>query len=241
MEVIIHAEELFRIGGMPVTNALLLSAVSFLFLSTIGVVFKSRLALVPGKFQNVMELGFESLLNFVDTILHDRKKTEKYFPLIATVFFFILVSNWLGLLPGVGSFLYEHNGVEFPLLRSPASDLNFTIALSLIAVTSINFLGIVAIGFAKHASKFFTFKSPLDFFVGLLEFISEIAKIISFSFRLFGNVFAGEVLLTIIMFLIPYIIPLPFLVLEVFVGFVQAFVFAMLITVFVGMATTEHN
>ena len=241
MEVVIHAEELFRIGYLPVTNALLLSAVSLIFLSTIGVLFKRQIVLVPGKFQNAVEFSFEGLLHFFDSILYDRKKTEKYFSLIATVFFFILVSNWLGLLPGVGSLLYNGHDTAFPLLRSPASDLNFTIALALIAVLSVNVLGMIAIGFTKHASKFFTIKSPIDFFVGLLEFISEIAKIISFSFRLFGNVFAGELLLTIIMFLVPYVIPLPFLMLEIFVGFIQAFVFAMLVTVFIGMATAETS
>ena len=238
VEISIHAEELFRIGVFPITNALLLGAVSFLGLSFIGVAFRGRLALVPDKFQNAVELGFEGLLDFVDTILNDRRKTEKYFPLIATVFFFILFSNWLGILPGVGSLLYKNSEAFVPLFRSPASDLNLTIALALIAVFSVNILGAVAIGAIKHASKFFSIKSPIDFFVGLLEFISEIAKIISFSFRLFGNVFAGEVLLTIIVFLVPYFIPLPFLALEVFVGFIQAFVFAMLVTVFIGMATT---
>jgi F-type H+-transporting ATPase subunit a len=84
-------------------------------------------------------------------------------------------------------------------------------------------------------------KGPIDFFVGILEFISEFAKIVSFSFRLFGNVFAGEVLLTIVAFLVPYVIPLPFLLLEVFVGFIQAFVFAMLALVFVAIATTPHD
>ena len=244
-EISIRAEELFRVGAFPVTNAIMLSLFSFGILAVTGLVFSRRIKAVPGTFQNLVEFAFGSMLDFVDTILHDREKTERYFPIIATVFFFVLVSNWLGLLPGVGSLVlntvHEGRAVATPLLRSPASDLNFTIALALIAVFSVNFFGVAAIGAIKHAGKFFTVKSPIDFFVGILEFISEIAKIISFSFRLFGNVFAGEVLLTIIVFLVPYFIPLPFLLLEVFVGFIQAFVFAMLITVFIGMATTEQH
>ena len=101
--------------------------------------------------------------------------------------------------------------------------------------------GIMTAGILKYASRFFTIKSPIDFFVGILELISEVAKIISFSFRLFGNVFAGEVLLTIIVFLLPYAVPLPFLFLEVFVGFIQAFVFTMLTIVFISISTAENH
>jgi len=244
-EISIRAEELFRIGSFPMTNAVMLSLFSFGILAATGLLFSRRIKAAPGPFQNLVEFAFGSMLDFVDTILHNREKTEKYFPLIATVFFFVLVSNWLGLLPGVGSLVltvvHEGKTVTAPLLRSPASDLNFTIALALIAVFSVNFFGVAAIGAVKHAGKFFTLKSPIDFFVGILEFISEIARLISFSFRLFGNVFAGEVLLTVIVFLVPYFIPLPFLMLEVFVGFIQAFVFAMLITVFLGIATAEQH
>ena len=127
-----------------------------------------------------------------------------------------------------------------PFLRSGASDINTTLALAIIALFFVHVIGISAIGFWKHIGKFFTLKSPVDFFVGILEFISEIAKMISFSFRLFGNVFAGEVLLIIMAFLAPYVVPVPFLGLELFVGFIQALVFAMLTTVFISLATAHH-
>jgi F-type H+-transporting ATPase subunit a len=244
-EIVIQAEEILHLGNFAVTNTLLLSLLTFATLTATGLLFSRRIKTVPGGFQNLIEFAFESMLNFINTILHNREKTERYFPIIATVFFFILVSNWLGLLPGVGSIVYHgvHEGraMDVPFLRSPASDLNFTIALALISVITTNLLGIFAIGFAKHFKKFFNFSGPIEFFVGILEFISEIAKIISFSFRLFGNVFAGEVLLTIVVFLVPYLVPVPFFMLEVFVGFIQALVFAVLTTVFIGMATTEHH
>jgi len=101
--------------------------------------------------------------------------------------------------------------------------------------------GIIGIGFFKHAGKFISFKGPIEFFVGLLELVSEVAKMISFSFRLFGNIFAGEVLLTVVLFLVPYLVPLPFLFLEIFVGFVQALVFSMLTLVFLKMAVSEAH
>lgn len=116
-----------------------------------------------------------------------------------------------------------------------------TIALALISVLACQFFGIVACGFFKYVGKFINFKNPITFFVGILELISEVAKLISFSFRLFGNIFAGEVLLVVIAFLIPFVVPLPFMILELFVGFVQALVFAMLTLVFLKMATTLHE
>ena len=184
----------------------------------------------------------------MDTVLGSRSLSEKYFPIVTTVFLFVLLSNWLGLLPGAGSLgiLHEiqHEGeyrtILVPFLRAPSADLNFTVALALAVMFAINFFGLTALGIKRYAGKFFNFKNPIYTFVGLLELISEFVKIISFSFRLFGNIFAGEVLLIIIGFLGPYFLPLPFLFLEVFVGFIQAFIFAMLTLVFIGMSVSHH-
>lgn len=245
MEISIKAERLFSFLGLDVTNSLVVALLTSLIFVVLGTIFKRRLALIPGRVQNFIEFVFEEMLSLCNSVLNDRRKTEKYFPLIATIFFFVLVSNWLGLLPGVGSIgLYKPHGEELaliPLFRAPAADLNFTLAIALIAVFGINIFGIVAIGTVAHIRKFFNLKNPIGFFIGILEFISEIAKIISFSFRLFGNVFAGEVLLVIIASLLPLIAPLPFIMLEIFVGFIQAFVFAMLTLVFVSIATLEES
>ncbi len=225
--------------GVQVTNALLLAVAVSLILISIAFYFRKKFSMVPGGFQNFLEFSLDKLLNLMDSVLGARPLSEKYLPLIATVFIFILFSNWFGLLPGVGSIGFE-NSHFLPLFRSPASDLNFTIALAIISVFGVNILGALALGPKKHLSKFFTIRSPIFSFVGLLEFISEFIKIISFSFRLFGNVFAGEVLLVIVGFLVPYFIPLPFLFLEIFVGFIQAFIFSMLTLVFVAMAVREE-
>lgn len=244
-EISLRAEELFNIGGFPVTNSILLALATFLVLLIIGLAFRRAAKIVPGKFQNFVETVVEGFLKVMDSVLGSRARSEKYLPLVATIFFFVLVSNWMGLLPGVGSIGLFHETEEgqralIPFFRAPAADLNFTIALAIIAVFGVNFFGVLAIGFVKHFKKFFTLKNPLFTFVGFLEFFSEFAKIISFSFRLFGNVFAGEVLLIIVGFLVPYFIPLPFLFLELFVGLIQAFIFAMLTLVFVAGATVEH-
>ena len=244
-EISIKAEEIFSIGHLAVTNALLLSTVTVILLLIVGFFVRKNLKLIPGKLQSIVELLLEEILNFMESVLGTRMLALRYLPLIATIFIFVMISNWLGLMPGVGSIgIYElRDGHELfvPIFRAPAADLNFTIALALISMISINVLAVLALGIKKHLAKFFTLKNPLFTFVGLLEFISEFVKIISFSFRLFGNVFAGEVLLTIIVSLVPYAVPLPFLFLEIFVGFIQAFIFAMLTLVFIAMATSHEE
>jgi F-type H+-transporting ATPase subunit a len=236
-----RAEEIFFVGGLPITNALILTLVVFILLGVVSLIFRRKLALVPGRFQNVFEFIIDNVLDMMEPLYGSKRKAEKYLPWIATFFIFILFSNWLGLVPGVGSIGIKHGEVITPLLRAPASDLNFTLALAFISVIIIQVFGVMALGPKIHFSKFFDFRGPIKFFIGILELVSEIAKIISFSFRLFGNVFAGEVLLIIIGFLVPYVIPVPFLIFEVFVGFMQAFVFSMLTMVFVAMAIKEDS
>ncbi len=247
MEISIAAEKLFSLGAMPVTNALLIGVlVSTLLIWVITRATKNP-TLIPRGMQNVIEIIFEALLDLVESVTQDKKQARQFFPLIATIFLFVLISNWAGLLPGLGTVgVYgEHNGHHtiIPFLRSTSADLNFTLALSLIAVMTVQFTGIAALGIMKYGKKFFIspFHKPygIGTAVGVLELVSEVGKIISFTFRLFGNVFAGEVLLTVMLHLVPYFLPLPFMFLEVFVGFIQAVVFAMLTLVFLKMSTLE--
>lgn len=240
----IAAEKLFYFMGFPITNTLLMSWVVVIFLITLSQLISRNIRKVPEMLQNIAESGAEALLNMMEGVLHSREKAEKFFPLIATIFTLILVSNWFGIIPGVGSIGFHemHDGVTtlVPLLRSSASDLNFTLSIAVLSVLLLNVYAIRELGLKVHISKFFNFKNPVLFFVGLLELVSEFAKIVSFSFRLFGNIFAGEVLLIITGFLAPFLAPIPFLMLEIFVGFVQALVFAMLTLVFLSIAVEEH-
>ncbi len=240
-EISLKAQQLFNIGNFNVTNGLLMTLIVSLVLIAFSFVLRSKIKMVPGKLQGAAEMGAESLLGLMESTLGSMGKAEKYFPLIATIFIFILTSNLLGIFPGVGSLMFKNGGQEVPLFRSPAADLNFTLAFAVISVIVTNIIGMAAVGTFKHIGKFLNFKGPLDFFIGILELISEIAKIVSLSFRLFGNVFAGEVLLTIISFLAPYVIPLPFLMLELFVGMIQAFIFAMITLVSISLHTAEHQ
>jgi F-type H+-transporting ATPase subunit a len=240
-EISLKAQEIFSIAGFNITNSLLLTLVASLVLIVFSFLVTRKISIIPGKLQGAVEMGVESFLGLMESTLGSMEKAEKYFPLIATIFIFILTSNLLGILPGVGSLMYEHGGKEVPLFRSPAADLNFTLAFAVISVILTNIIGMASVGAFKHLSKFFNFKDPISFFIGILELISEIAKIISLSFRLFGNVFAGEVLLTIIFFLSPYFVPLPFLFLEIFVGAIQAFIFAMITLVSISLHTAIHD
>lgn len=243
MEAIsLKAEEIFTIFGFPVTNSLFLTFIVSLLLISFAFIINRKISLVPGKLQSGVEMMTEYFLDLMHSTLGSKEKAERYFPLIITIFIFILTSNLLGIFPGVGSFTVHHGGHEVPFFRSPAADLNFTLAYAIISVVLSNILGMMAVGVFSHLGKFFNFRNPIKLFIGILELVSEFAKIISLSFRLFGNVFAGEVLLTIVFFLAPYFIPLPFLFLELFVGLIQAFLFAMLTLVSVSLHTTveEH-
>lgn len=241
MEISLAAEEIAHIGGFPITNTMLLAWIAMGILIFFGSAATYRLTPVPGRLQNFFELVVEQSYNFVKGIIGSDKDTERVYPFIVTFFIFILLSNWLGLIPGVGTIGITGQGEHhfLPFLRAPTSDLNTTLAFAVISVSITNIFGIAAIGFFKHLGKFISFKSPIDFFVGILESIAEVTKILSFSFRLFGNIFAGEVLLVVIAALIPYVAPIPFLGLEVFVGFIQALVFSMLTLIFIKVAITE--
>lgn len=244
-EIRITSQTIFTIFGWPVSNSMLATWMASLVLIIIGFAATRNMKLIPQGLQNILEWVIESLINLIESVTHDRQKSEKFLPWIISIFLFILAANWMELIPGFGTIGIEtlKNGHETftPLLRSANTDLNTTLSLAIIAVILIQFFGIAALGLFRYTKKFINFSSPVNFFVGALETISEISKLISYSFRLFGNIFAGEVLLVVIAFLIPYVAPIPFYALEVFVGFIQALVFAMLTLVFLTMATTSEE
>lgn len=240
----IQAEKIGSVLGLPITNSILTTWLVMLLLLVLGVGLTRKLALIPSNSQSIIETVVGELYNLFKGITGE--KINQFFPLLATLFIFIIAANWIGLFPGVGTIGIKeevaHETKLIPLFRGATADLNTTLALAVIAVLAIQYFGIKNLGPKIYISKFINFKNPIYFFVGILELILEFAKIISFAFRLFGNIFAGEVLLTVIAFLIPVFAPLPFLALEVFVGFIQALIFSMLTAVFLNLATlkVEH-
>ncbi|HBO16713.1 MAG: ATP synthase subunit a [Candidatus Moranbacteria bacterium GW2011_GWE2_35_2-] len=252
MEISLAPELLFDIFGFPVTNSFFTTVLVVFCIIIASFVLSRKISQKPKGFQNLVEFVLESILNLADNVTGSRKKSKKFFPLVATIFILVIISNWAGLIPalipgGTLGINEIHHGekVLIPFIRSGSADLNMTLSIALISVIAAQIMGVAMIGGKHYAGKFFVspLKKPyfIGTFVGILEIISEFAKIISFSFRLFGNVFAGEVLLTVMLMLVPYFAPLPFLFLEIFVGFVQALVFSMLTLVFLKMATeTAH-
>ncbi|MBI4142940.1 F0F1 ATP synthase subunit A [Candidatus Uhrbacteria bacterium] len=246
MNISLAAEPLFHLGTFPITNTLVMAWGVIVALIAIALVARRQFAFggVPSGVGNVLEAVIEWMLNGIDSVTHDREKSERFLPILATIFLFVIVSNWIELVPGLGTIgLWEEHGgktILVPFIRSASADLNVTLAIAIISVVVTQIYGMRALGVWGHWRKFFNFTNPIMTFVGFLELISEFAKVVSFSFRLFGNIFAGEVLLIVVASLAPYIIPLPFLLLEIFVGFVQALVFSMLTLVNLNMATAHH-
>jgi F-type H+-transporting ATPase subunit a len=245
MHISIAAETLFHIGPLPVTNSLLVTWITILIFLAIGILVRLKVKIVPTGLQNVMELVLEFFYKTVTDVFESEDKARKYFPLVMTLFLFVLCINWLGLLPGFGSIGFHRleQGKEafIPLLRGASADLNTTLALALISVFMIQVFSIQSLGWRGFIGRFIKLKNPIMFFVGILELIAELAKIISFSFRLFGNIFAGEVLL-IVMFSLTYGIAVqPFLFLEIFVGLIQALIFSMLTLFFIKIAVTAEE
>lgn len=305
LHISISAEKVFEVGGFVVSNSILTSLIVTGLL--IGFALAVRASLKPtgrpSGLQNVAEMIVEGVLSLIQGVTGSTKKTRLFFPLVATFFIFIVINNWFGLLPGVGTIgFHEEVGAEHayllesqvavnngqayaaetqlaangedvviqqeasldatvqvetavevsgeegeeahsiyvPYLRAGTADLNTTIALALISVVMTQVFGVKFLSLS-YFSKFFNFSNPILFFVGILELISEFGKILSFAFRLFGNVFAGEVLLAVIGFLAALVVPMPFYGLEIFVGFIQGLVFALLSTVFFNIATIGHD
>ena len=293
------------IGSFEVTNTMVATWITIVVLVIIALKVRSGLSDVPSRFQGLVEVILEFFLSLAESIA-GRERARIFFPLVMSIFLFIFVANWLGILPGFGTIgrietaeevahhhcddykadaakyedCLEHTqvqvfegdgafgflapgsigsdvtvkeweehpqpgkqaGILVPWFRSANTDLNTTLAIAIVAMVMIHFWAFRTLGVFGHVGKFINFKQgPIGFFVGILELISEVARLISFTFRLFGNIFAGEVLLAAMIFLVPLIGIIPFLGLELFVGLIQAFIFSMLTLVFAAAATVAHN
>ncbi len=241
IHVVLKAETLGHVLGFPITNSLLMAWIVVAILIIFAVLFSRKLALIPGKFQAGVEWAFEAVLNYMEETLESRELARRFFPLIATIFLFVFVANELAFLPGVGSIgINTHEGFS-PLLRAPAADLNMTLALAIISFLTIELTGVLTLGLLKYGGKFVNFSSPVNFAVGIIELVSNLGRLISFSFRLFGNIFAGEVMILVAAFFLPYLLPVPLMAFEVFVGFIQAVVFSMLTLFFIKLAIAEPH
>lgn len=221
---------LFHIGPLAVTTTLILQVLVIALILTVLIYTCRHWQKVPGKFQVVVEWLIMAVYNQVQTITGDEKRTRKLFPLAFCLFTFILVSNLITLVPGLGAISYG----DINLFRSVLADYSMILVMTLIVIITCQVCFVVVNGFGKYCKKFFNFSSPIAFFLGLMDIIGELAKVLSLSFRLFGNVFAGDVLMAVVTALIPYFIPFPFFALTTFSSVIQAYVFALLATIFIN-------
>jgi len=262
-ESTIFAEPILHIGSFPITNSLLNSWLVILILLILALAIKSRIRQIPRGIQNALEAVFEMFLGVFDPITGSRERSYKFLPFILCFFFFILISNWMGLLPGVGSVgqvVAEHGEKVFvPYFRGGTADLNTTLALAIFGVVASHIFGIMALGGWYYLNKFINLKAlfeipkkflkdptiiivnPIKVFVGVIEIVGEAAKVASLSLRLFGNIFAGEVLLASMSAILAFGIPIPFIFLEIIIGLVQALIFSILILAYLTMNTNAEE
>lgn len=261
----LFAEPIFHIGSFQVTNSLLNSWVVVFFLIVFSCVIRARIRTIPKGIQNFFEMILEHALSLADSATGSREKTMKFMPMVLPLFLFILLNNWFGIFPGVGSigFIETHQdeNVFVPLFRGGTADLNTTLALGISSVLLTHIFGAIMTGTWGHLNKFINGKllaeiprkifkekeytaiiiNPIHFFVGIIEMVGEAAKIASLSFRLFGNIFAGEVLISAMAAIFAFAVPIPFLFLEIIIGLIQALIFAMLVLVFLTVMTTSQK
>lgn len=237
LNISIAPEIIFYIKSFPMTNSLLWSIFISTFLILTTLIIRFSLKMVPGKLQNCAEVLIEESFNFVKLVTGCEKKAKKVFPLFCTLFIFILAANLFTFIPGQAAITVKNGAGVVSVFRAAMADYGMVLVLTIISVIIIQVTAIVTHGPLGYLGKFLNFHSPLKFFLGLMDIVGEIAKVLSLSFRLFGNMFAGEVLGMVMLFLIPFIVPLPFMFLGVLTAIVQAFVFATLTLVFITLAS----
>jgi F-type H+-transporting ATPase subunit a len=257
--------------NIPITNTMIAAWLTIIVVGILSYFATRKMKLVPRGLQNIMEVVLEALIGFVESIA-GKDNGRKFFPIVATIFIFVIANAWLALFPGfmsIGSWetVVKH-GVEetvlVPFLRGANTDVNFPLALALVSFIFVEYWGLKSHGFTGYMGKFVNFRryfggwgkvlrgqvgsgmgmlftGMIDIFVGFVELLSELIRIVSFTFRLFGNMTAGEILVFSMMFLIPWVAAVPFMGLELFIGFVQALIFCGLTVVFLVMAVAPHE
>jgi len=243
----INPETVFMVGNFKITNTTLLSVFITILLLSFCFIIIRKIKVKPNKTQTTIEIIYEGMAGFITQITNSKKHTERIYPLIATIFVYIGISNLISLVPGLTAIQINST----PLFRSPTTDFNTTFGLALGAIFLLQIVSIIDWGFLNHLGKFFKFKevylgfrkgikdglmSIIDFVIGLMDIIGEIAKVVSLSLRLFGNMYAGEVLATLILSAFAFVLPITWSAMSILSGVVQALVFGSLITAYYMLA-----
>ncbi len=255
------ADVVFHIFGFPITNSIVATWITMIVLVAVSYAVTRRMKLIPGRLQTALESLLGWLYDFCKSAAGD-ENGRRFFPLVTTIFLFVAFNAWLALLPGYGSILIHTVHGEAHLIRPANTDINTPLAVAVISVLMTFFFGFKSTGF-RYAGKFFNFGNlfrgtgqvirgkigagisttltgAIETFVGFLELLSELIHVVSFTFRLFGNMTAGEILLLVAVFLIPWLFALPFYGLELLIGFLQALIFSGLTLIFLTLAVAQH-
>jgi F-type H+-transporting ATPase subunit a len=244
MSILFHAmassgtDAIISLAGFRVTSTLLATVLVDVVILLLVFGVRKRLALVPGKLQGAAEAVIDYLHTTTEQVAGAR--AGNIFPWVAVFFLYIAFSNLVGLIPGFGTIGFSRGTGFVPLLRVSTSDLNLTLALAVVSVVATNALAIRMTGLGTYLRRFFAL-NPLLLFVGLLELLQEATKFITFSFRLFGNISAGEMVLGTLSTLVAFVVPVPFLALEILVAVIQGMIFALLTMAFMTILTEPHE
>lgn len=244
-------QQVFSVFGFPISNSTLtITLIAVLFL-VVGLVMRKRWSVLPGYFQMVFEISYEAIHDLLQQITGKKERTDAIFPVIGAMFIFLFFANLLLFIPGLADIKFG----DVSLFKTPTADFNTTFALALGALLIIHLISIKEWGLFGYLGKFFKFKevylgfrksmadgftSLVEFFVGLLDIVGEVAKVISLSLRLFGNMYAGLVLSTVMMSAVAFIIPVILVAQGIFVGAIQALVFGALVAVYYTLAIKEE-
>jgi F-type H+-transporting ATPase subunit a len=232
------AEPIFRLGFFNVTNSFLDTLLVDGLLIGLIVAINKKISLIPGFLQNLVEMAVEAFYEITESVANER--AAQIFPYLMSFFLFILLANWTGLIPGISVIGIKEGHSIIPFFRPATSDLNTTLGLALISLVATHIMSIKVTGIKDYLGRYISL-NPLNLYIGILELVGEIVKVVSLSFRLFGNIFAGEIVLGTVSTIFAFVFPLPFLMLEVVVGLVQALVFSMLTMAFMAVLTTPHH
>jgi F-type H+-transporting ATPase subunit a len=262
-EVSLPSEPIIHLSFFTITNTLIAAWISIILLLVIFYFATRKMKLIPGGLQNFAELVVESLSSFIRSVAGD-KLVPTFLPVVGTIFLFVVTNAWMGLLPIFGTIgIYEEHTLV-PIFRAANTDLNLTLSIAAVAFVFVEYLGIKAYGAGHYIGGFFkveplvwgikqlfkgrivgflkgAFMGCINIFIGLIEVLSHIIRIVSFSFRLFGNMTAGELLILVITYLLAFVVPVVFYGLELFFGFIQALIFASLTLVFGSIALSAHS
>jgi len=260
--IAVPVEPIFTIGGFNFTSTLMLAIVDAIIIFVVFFLYSRRKKVLPGRIQNALEWLVQVFLNLCEEVA-GKRKGRVFFPWVFGIFLYVLMGNLWEIIPGIetigaithhgscenvsttlGFLLLDNNTSNciVPWLRPPSTDLNFTLAIAVVSVVVTQIYGWRMLGAKAQLGRYISLREGvLGLLVGLLEAVLEVARIISFGFRLFGNLFAGDALLLVMGFLLPFVGAIPFYFLEIFVGVIQAFVFAMLTLIFMELGTTGHG